>query len=353
MRVEGDVRVVRMSISSPGDVASERGRAQAVAAKLNRQYAGHVKFKVALSEEGKTDQTILDPAACDILVTILWTGLGASLPQSFPCMADGRPYPSVTAYELLSALESAKHNGAPDVYVFRKTADPQQPATGFQRHRRAQVQLDALDAFWSDCYQTHGQFMAAIRTFVRIDAFEELLELMLRRWLETRGYLDPRLAWAIEKGSPFDGVPETEATTLDTAARSVLELSQDHGSLKRHLETPMCDATLLQTQDALLGSWSPDAAAMEASREFVQIRIHVEDTAPLLTSPRERLTQSNILLNAGELSANAGRELPARRRQRQMIMALMAAALLLAILGAATITGVLTYRSQQEIGAAK
>src|SRR5262249_58812265 len=107
------------------------------------------------------------------------------------------------------------------------------------------------------------------------DAFEERREPMLRRWLEPRGYLDPRLVWAIEKGSPFDGVPETEATTLDPAARPVLELSRDHGSLKRHLETPICDATLLQTQDALLGSWSPDAAAVEASREFVQIPIPV------------------------------------------------------------------------------
>ena len=38
-------------------------------------------------------------------------------------MPDGRPYPSGTAYELLTALDGSKQSGVPDVYVFRKTAD--------------------------------------------------------------------------------------------------------------------------------------------------------------------------------------------------------------------------------------
>jgi hypothetical protein len=36
-------------------------------------------------------------------------------------MPDGRPYPSGTAYELLTALDASKAGGVPDVYVFRKT----------------------------------------------------------------------------------------------------------------------------------------------------------------------------------------------------------------------------------------
>ena len=37
-------RVVKVFVSSPIDVAPERGRAQAVAAKLNREYEGRVRF---------------------------------------------------------------------------------------------------------------------------------------------------------------------------------------------------------------------------------------------------------------------------------------------------------------------
>jgi len=44
-------RVVKVFVSSPIDVAPERGRAQAVAAKLNREYEGRVRFEPVLWEE--------------------------------------------------------------------------------------------------------------------------------------------------------------------------------------------------------------------------------------------------------------------------------------------------------------
>jgi hypothetical protein len=40
MNVEAAVRTVRVFVSSPVDVAPERGRVQAVAAKLNRDFDG-------------------------------------------------------------------------------------------------------------------------------------------------------------------------------------------------------------------------------------------------------------------------------------------------------------------------
>jgi len=45
------MRVVRLFVSSPGDVAPERARAQAVAAKLNLAYQGLVTFETVLWEE--------------------------------------------------------------------------------------------------------------------------------------------------------------------------------------------------------------------------------------------------------------------------------------------------------------
>src|SRR5215468_3278469 len=96
------VRKVTIFVSSPKDVAPERGRVQAVEAKLNRQYEGLVRFETVLWEEHfyKADRTfqaqILESAACDIVVSIFWTRIGSELPADFRRMPDGRPYPSGT-----------------------------------------------------------------------------------------------------------------------------------------------------------------------------------------------------------------------------------------------------------------
>jgi eukaryotic-like serine/threonine-protein kinase len=83
---------------------------QAIAAKLNREYDGLVRFETLLWEERfyKADKSfqpqIAEPAACDIVISIFWTRIGTEQPADFPRMPDGRPYPSGTAYELLTAL---------------------------------------------------------------------------------------------------------------------------------------------------------------------------------------------------------------------------------------------------------
>ena len=58
---------------------------------------------------------------CDIVVSILKWRLGTELPPDFTArLSDGRPYPSGTAYELLSAVEKRQKGApSPDVYVFR------------------------------------------------------------------------------------------------------------------------------------------------------------------------------------------------------------------------------------------
>jgi eukaryotic-like serine/threonine-protein kinase len=210
MNVAGDVRVLRVFASSPIDVAPERGRVQAVAAKLNREYEGLVRFETVLWEEHfyKADRTfqaqIAESVACDIVVSIFWTRIGTELPAEFQCLPDGSPYPSGTAYELLTALDASRSRGVPDVYVFRKTADAVLPTTDTERRRQAQTQLDALEAFWGEWFKAEkGQFKAAFQTFPSTDAFEQQLEKLLRQWLETHGLLSRRLAWPKEKGSPF------------------------------------------------------------------------------------------------------------------------------------------------------
>src|SRR5215471_7165122 len=121
------LRKITIFLSSPIDVAPERGRVQAVTAKLNREYEGLVRFETVLWEEhfytadASFQLQIPAPVASDIVVSIFWTRIGTEPPSDFPPMPNGKPYPSGTAYELLTALEASKAKGVPDVYVFRKT----------------------------------------------------------------------------------------------------------------------------------------------------------------------------------------------------------------------------------------
>ena len=212
------MRKVTIFVSSPKDVAAERGRVQAVTAKLNREYEGLVWFETVRWEEhfytaAKSFQPQIPAAvASDIVVSIFWTRIGTELPADFPRMPNGKPYPSGTAYELLTALEASKAGGVPDVYVFRKTADATLPMADVERRRQAQTQLDALEAFWSEWFRSEkGEFKAAFQNFLSTDVFEHQVELLLRQWLETRGFLGPRIAWPKEKGSPFRGLAPFEA----------------------------------------------------------------------------------------------------------------------------------------------
>jgi WD40 repeat protein len=212
------LRKVRIFVSSPVDVAPERGRVQAAAAKLTREYAGLVEFETVLWEEHfyTADRSyqpqIPEPIACDIVVSIFWTRIGTELPTEFPRMPNGQPYPSGTAYELLTALEASKGRSVPDVYVFRKTADAVLSTSDAERRRQAETQFRALEAFWSEWFKTEkGQFKAAFQSFGTTDGFEQQVELLLRHWLEAHGVLGPRMAWPQEKGSPFPGLASFEA----------------------------------------------------------------------------------------------------------------------------------------------
>src|SRR5262249_32240178 len=185
------VRKVTIFVSSPIDVAPERGRVQAVTAKLNREYEGLVRFETVLWEEhfytaDKSFQPqIPEAVASDIVVSIFWTRIGTKLPADFPRMADGTSYPSGTAYELVTALEASKAKGVPDVYAFRKIADATLPMADAERRRQAQTQLDALEAFWSEWFRSEkGEFKAAFQNFPTTDAFEQQIEQLLRQWLE-------------------------------------------------------------------------------------------------------------------------------------------------------------------------
>src|ERR1019366_8322949 len=107
--------VIRLFISSPSDVAAERRRAAMVAERLNSEFAGRLRIEPILWEEhfysshGGFQDQIAEAATCDIVVAIFGGRLGTPFPDSFPAHpVTGKPYPSGTAYEVLSAIEARK-----------------------------------------------------------------------------------------------------------------------------------------------------------------------------------------------------------------------------------------------------
>jgi hypothetical protein len=57
-------------------------------------------------------------------------------------MPSGEPYPSGTAYEVLTAIEQSKAKGRPNVYLFRKTAPAVLPVEDEKSRALVNQQLD-------------------------------------------------------------------------------------------------------------------------------------------------------------------------------------------------------------------
>ena len=185
-------RQVRVFVSSPGDARFERSRLERVIERLNGEFQGvarltAIRWETEFYKAHDTFQAQIPEAAqCDIVVAIFRSRLGTELPPDFPRMQDGKPYPSGTAYEVLTAIQAAKGRGLPDVYVFRY---PRPPTVQLDAPDRAEIeaQWGHLKAFFETWFQTtQGQFKAAFQTFNSTDDFEAQAEALLRKWLDEK-----------------------------------------------------------------------------------------------------------------------------------------------------------------------
>ena len=127
--------VIKVFLSSPGDVADERGLALRTLGQLNRERyftEKGVRFEaVAWDGPGvevpmlatktaqlSVDQTIGKPSDCNIVVVILWSRIGTPLPDEYR-KPDGGPYRSGTEYEFLDAVAAQAKPSKPWLVVYR------------------------------------------------------------------------------------------------------------------------------------------------------------------------------------------------------------------------------------------
>ena len=125
------VREVKIFVSSPGDVNSERALAFQVIKRLQREYVEHLKIVPVLWERlpleavaGFQDEIerIASPSEADVVIFILWSRLGTPLGPEF-LKPDGAPYNSGTEYEFDVSLKAREETGKPAILVYIKEAD--------------------------------------------------------------------------------------------------------------------------------------------------------------------------------------------------------------------------------------
>ena len=206
--------VLNLFVSSPGDVQAERERVDFVVARLNAEFAGRARIRAIRWEtryysSHETFQTqIPEASACDLVIAIFGARLGSPLPEQFPRMPSGEPYPSGSAYEVLSAIEARQHgHGVPDVYVFRR---PHAPLVALDAADRAEIETQwrRLTGFFETWFRSRsGEFLAAFQEFDTTDAFAAKIEDCLRQWLARRGFAAKAAVWDRARlGPPFPGL---------------------------------------------------------------------------------------------------------------------------------------------------
>ena len=146
---------LKLFVSSPGDLVPERQAVQRVVARINGDYLGVVHFEVIRWEEKSYSaragfqSQIVEATSCDLVIAMLYQRMGTPLPVEVAQRNDGSAFESGTAYEIETSLLHAQKHGAPQLYMFRKTANAALlgPARCYRRRkRRMQVWMRAQAA---------------------------------------------------------------------------------------------------------------------------------------------------------------------------------------------------------------
>jgi tetratricopeptide (TPR) repeat protein len=213
-----ELPVLKIFLSSPGDVAEERALAEFVFRRIADEVAHAVRLTFVIWEHeplfGHTgfQQQLERPSQSDLVVSILWSRLGSRLPSDFAA-APGEPAPTGTEFEIRDALASYAARGRPSLLIYRKIPGPQ-IGLGSPDFVERSDQYRRLDEFCRTAfYDRDGAVIVAHHTFTDSHGFERRLAEHVRRWLDreiqvphSEGF---RPFWRFE--SPFRGLQSFEA----------------------------------------------------------------------------------------------------------------------------------------------
>ena len=202
------MKTIRVLVSSTGDVQKERILAdrviRSVAAEFNVPVSAPISNFQRLAEENGESKTepenhetlilcpyfleyqrfqsdaecrvrIPNPVDFDLVISILWSRLGALLEPSLMMPAGGSPG-SATEYEIAWALEHAgKNRGVPQLRVYRncsKLAPPLEPKEEREAFLRQWDSVQEFFARWET--NREGDFAGTFNNYCNLQEFEEL-----------------------------------------------------------------------------------------------------------------------------------------------------------------------------------
>ena len=218
-----DKPVIRVFISSPGDVDEERRRAALVLRRLKHDYARFFdispvlwEYEPMLASGGSFQDIIIEPAVTDIVVVILWSRLGTHLPERTAVRdyrgLDGRAPITGTEWEFENALAASRERMAraeppsPHILVYKKSAQSVARGSRSIDLQTAAQQMAALESFWMRHFENpEGELLLAYKGFTSEDQFEHLFEANIRSLLDDRiiSKTDRSIIWP---GDPYLGL---------------------------------------------------------------------------------------------------------------------------------------------------
>lgn len=204
---------IRVFISSPSDVTSERTAVERVAATINAKYSGQARIEPVLWEAeplqaSKDFQSqIQDPALCDAVIGILWGRYGTRIDTDLEMPASGPSFVSGTGFEIMTALKAARETRRPDIYLLRKQIAP---TAGHNAQQTAEIaaQQHELDLFWKlITVKENGTNAGAYDEFTDLPTFERHITKIFEKLIADRRPARQKLIWNDDReGSPFPGL---------------------------------------------------------------------------------------------------------------------------------------------------
>jgi hypothetical protein len=202
--------MLRVFLSSPGDVVEERGIARDVLRALESSHLLRERIRFDIVDWGdpyaatplnasETPQASVNrynrrPSECDLTLVILWSRLGTPLPPEMR-RADGTRFESGTVWEFEDARSASK-----PVLVYRRTEPPK--IDGNDREAEARrAQYLAVEDFFSSFMNPDGSARAGYNVYTDPTDFEK----RLREHLEA--FVNERLGGFARAGAP-DGLPK-------------------------------------------------------------------------------------------------------------------------------------------------
>jgi formylglycine-generating enzyme required for sulfatase activity len=193
-------RVIRVFISSPGDVNDERSLARSVIKDLRHPAIQEklvslravawddpdqrTPMLATLTPQEAINRNLATPSGCDIVLVILWSRMGTPLPDEFK-KPDGSPYLSGTEWEFLDAVNaSEKHpHEIPRVVVYRRTEKVLLDASAADFDARAQ-QYTRVKQFFAAFRHADGSIIRGFNEYVSPAEFRKVLETDLKNLID-------------------------------------------------------------------------------------------------------------------------------------------------------------------------